>query len=220
MDAKRKELLKAIVKERFWEIGQSLKKAAEAKQAYKAALSELKKYDDVYTPGELQARKEKALQEYRAKLTATHAEVLPKLEELQNTLQEKHSYLDLNNPAWANALKLIEVSGGNLEADTIRQINAGFAGDVPAMKALQAVYKANGVLSDGGLEKNIYNVESTFEKLQNQARQTFVTQEGSLNYFAGNVGKVARLEGYDFETSPDPDGFAEAVARGAGLAES
>lgn len=213
----RGELLAAVVRERFFEMGQALKKAVQAKQDYKSALAKIEAQKDTYQPEYIEQMKAKAKQDYSGKLTAIHAEVAPKLDSLEKALAEKHSRLDLESPAWVNTLKLIDMGGASLSADVIQKINASFAGDVPSLKALQAVYKSKGIAYDGGLEKQIYDVNSSFENLRKNARQTFTTQETSINTFAGNIGKVAKMEGQEFNTAPDSDGVTEAFARGAGL---
>lgn len=215
MDTKRQELLEAKIKERFWQLGQYLENAVKTRQAHRREMEGLRRYEQTYTPEELDKMRGKMRQEYKNKLAAIHAEIAPKLDDLEQTLAEKHGDLDLNNPAWQTALQMLQA--GVNDAETVGKINASFAHNQTALKALREVYKRQGI-HGGDIEKMIYDIPASFDGLRQSARLTFLEQRASINTFAENVGRVARLEGRDFETRPDPDGFLDAFARGAGLA--
>ena len=53
-------------------------------------------------------------------------------------------------------------------------------GDQSALRALRDVYKANGVLYDGGLNEQIYEPEMAYESLHQFAYASMI-DEGSLN---------------------------------------
>jgi hypothetical protein len=63
----------------------------------------------------------------------------------------------------------------------------------------------------------IYDIESSFRGLRETAQGTFLQEGGRVNRFASSVGRIAGLEGVEFEGMPDPDGFSEAARQGAGL---
>jgi hypothetical protein len=136
--------------------------------------------------------------------------------ELEKAAVEKSSRLNLANPAWANALKLIELTGADMDSDTIRRINASFLGDQAALRALRDVYKSAGFAYDGGIDQQIYNPETRFEHLRNANHSTFV-RGGALNSLANEISQVAAMEGIDFPQVIDEDGMRQAMWKGAGL---
>jgi hypothetical protein len=138
------------------------------------------------------------------------------IEALGQALTAWHGDLDLTDPALANALKMIELSKGDLPTDLIMAINRQFTGKQPQLRALQAVYKSQGVIYDGGLEKQVYELEPALEGLSDFAYNTFV-RGGSLNGLAAAVAKVAEMEGVEFEKTPDQVGMVDAIRQGAGL---
>lgn len=106
--------------------------------------------------------------------------------------------------------------GSGIDSDTVRKINSQFAGDQAALRALRDIYKAKGVAYDGGLEKQIYEPESAFERLGERAYNTF-TKDGSLNEFASAINKVASMEGIDFPQIVDEVGADNAMRAAARL---
>ncbi len=130
----------------------------------------------------------------------------------------KAGQVKLDNPACANVRKLIELSGPSLDPETVRQINASFAGDQAALRALRDVYKAHGVVYNGGLEEQIYEPESAFEKLVEHGYSALV-REGSLNTLSTALSKVAALEGIQFPSMVDEQGADEVMRMAAGLTE-
>ena len=120
------------------------------------------------------------------------------LRDLAQLAIEKHSRLNLVNPALANALILIQLSGKNIDGDTVRKINVQLTGDIPALKALKQIYKNTCVLYDGGLYQQIYKPEAQFEKLAEWNYHAFMQKGGSLNSLASIISKIAKLDGLDF----------------------
>ncbi len=86
------------------------------------------------------------------------------------------------------------------------------------MRALRNVYKANGVLYDGGLDKQIYEPERAYDSLHQWA-YTSMIDEGSLNGFASAISKVASFEGIDFPKMVDEAGSIDVMMAAAGLIE-
>ena len=212
--ATKKESQANLVKTRLSGIQDQIGFVVKAKQAYKTQLAKLSGLDaEVYSADYITKQKEAAKQAYNAARAQAYESLTSRLTELESAISERHAALDLNNPAWQSALSLLQA--GVKDADTIRQINASFVYDQPALRALQQVYKKLEVY-DGGVDKMIYEIPSSFDKVRRAAEDTFTGQSG-INYFASHVGKIASLEGFEFDSSPDPDGFMEAAFRGAGL---
>jgi len=196
-----------------------LKKAVEAKQAYKKASANLQAQKETYTPEHIAEQSAKIKQDYAAKMAGIYEDLSPRLDELQASIQEAQSTLDLSDTALTNALKLIELGGKDLGVDNINKINQSFQGNQPALRALQVIYKARGLSYDGGIDKMVYDIEGSFNQLKGVAQATFLNQTASINSFASKVAKIASLEKFTFEANPDPDGFSEAVRQGAGLTQ-
>lgn len=126
---------------------------------------------------------------------------------------------ELIPPGLSNALRLIELGGQELGYENITKINQTFQYNQPALRALQSVYKNRGLKFDGGIEKMLYNVDDAFNRVRQAADATFKQQGAGINSFASQLAKIAKYEGYEFEGNPDPDGFSDGLARGAGLPE-
>jgi hypothetical protein len=218
MVAKDKEYYRILVRDRFFKIGEIVKQAVKAKDAYRARLVELGNdlHKSTFTPDHLTTLREEARQELMQKNAALYDEFTTRVEELKLALVEAHSTLDLTNPALANALKMIELAGADLGVETIQKINAQFAFDQPALRALQAIYKARNVAYDGGLDSQVYSDSDAISSISQNGQYTLMA-EGSINGLAGSIGKVAKLEGVDFETVPDPVAVGEAMRAAAGL---
>jgi hypothetical protein len=212
-----KEKQSKIAASLFGGIEVQIKNVVTAKANYKKDLAKLGELRD-YKPEYIEAKKIELRLAYDQARGKAHGKISAALDELKATLEEKHNALDLASPEWTNALKLIEIGGEALDYRTIGQINAAFAHDQPALRALQQVYKSKGIANDAGIDKQIYEVEPSFRKLQETAEFVLIHDGGTVGTLARAVGEIADLEGVKFEKSPDPDAFAEATNIGAGLA--
>jgi hypothetical protein len=214
--AKDKALLKAIVKEQLFTLGQINEKATKAKNNHRSRLAEIEKQKVNFSEEYLKDLQGKAQADMQAANQALYGDAMTQIEKLKSALVELHSSLDLGNPALTNALSLISVVGPDLGVENILRINAPFAGDQPSLRLLQAAYRAKGVAFDGGLDKQIYDPETAIQAIGSQVYAA-LQQGGSLNALAGAVGKLAAFELLEFETFPDTVGFSEAMRAGAGL---
>ena len=115
-------------------------------------------------------------------------------------------------------MKLIELSGAEIDTETTRKINDSFAYDQSALQALRDIYKAKGVVYNGDLDKQIYDPESAFNNAREWAYNSMV-QEGSLNIFSTAISKIAALEGIDFPKIVDEVGSYNVMRSAAGLPE-
>ncbi len=160
------------------------------------------------------------LEETRASRLGIHLHTFVKvvqiLKDVSRTTSANHSQLRLDNPAWANALKLIELSGSSLDPDTVKKINASFAGDRSALRVLRDLYKSHGVVYNGGLDEQIYDPESGFQRLVEHSYSALI-REGSLNTLATAISRVAALEGIEFPKMVDEQAAEEVMRRAAGL---
>ena len=111
------------------------------------------------------------------------------------------------------------MSGAGISSEIVKKINSQFAGDQSSLRALRDIYKARGVVYDGGLDELIYEPESAFEHLGEWAYHSFI-KEGSLNEFASAINKVASMEGIDFPKMVDEAGSVSAMRKVSGLPDA
>lgn len=208
------------MKQIFNELEKLLRKTVQARQDVKLTVAKLKASGKDYSPDYIKNQLDPQIVKAQSGLDALHLAGYEKatelLSELNNLVIAKHSKLNLDNPAWTNALKLIELSGADIDTETTRKINESFANDQSALRALRGVYKAKGVVYDGDLDKQIYDPESAFSNVQEWA-YTSMMQEGSLNSFATAINKIAAFEGIEFPTMVDEAGFDRAMFSAAGI---
>jgi hypothetical protein len=204
---------------KFKELETVLRQAAKARQDTKQALAKIeadkKDYSADYVRDFIEPKAKQIQVNLKAAQQKAYEDTARILREMNTAAIEKHSRLDLESPAWGNALKLLDMGGGEMDGEVIKQINASFAGNVPALKALQAVYKSKG-LNNGGLDSMVYDPAGAFENLQSRAYSTFTNGE-SLNQLAHAVSKVAKLEGAEFPQTVDEAGAMDTIRTAAGL---
>lgn len=217
MTVRNREFYQILVKDRLFNVNKVIEQAVKVKNSYRARMAELNSDSMSLYSADYKAKlKEEARQALTTVNAELYASLTPKLEDLKAALEESHAYFDLENPALTNALNLISLGGASLDAETVNKINSQFH-DQASLRVLQGIYKAQGVLYDGGLDKQIYDVETSLQDVSTRSYNALMLPGGSLNNMASAVGKIAKLEGYDFETLPDPEGFDEAARFGAGL---
>ena len=212
---KRNENEKNAVNAAFDRLAHIIKKAIAVRNTTQNDLAKIDKSDgltDAYK-AELKRPVQAAHDQVWGELWEEYGE---DVESLGKALAAWHGGLALDDPALANALKMIELGGSNLSTETILAINGQFVGQQPMLRALQSVYKAKGVVYDGGLDKQIYDLEPALESLNEWGYATFY-RDGTLNSLANAVAKLARMEGVDFNPTPDEAGFIETIRKGAGL---
>ena len=208
------------MKQKFGELEKILRQTAQARQDLKSTIVKLNKQRKDYSEERAKEFIDPQIKKAQNGMSALHLagyeKALGLLDQLNGLAVAKHSKLKLDNPAWQNALKLIELSGAGLDSETVNNINSNFTGDQPALRALRDVYKANGVVYDGELDKQIYDPESAFEHLGEWAYNSFI-KEGSLNRFASAINKVASMEGIEFPKMVDEAGSDDVMRAAAGL---
>jgi hypothetical protein len=194
----------------------TIKKAVEAKTAYKTALANLQTQKKTYTPEYIAEETKNVEKKYAAALAGLHDEVTKSLNDLHESTESLQKDLVIDD-TWLGVLKTIELAGPSLDHETIQQLNANFAYDQPRLRALQRVYKERGVAYDGGIDKMLYSVSGSFSRVKALAKSTFADQSTSINTFASELAKIAKFEGHEIEANPDPFGFDEAMYKSANL---
>ena len=75
------------------------------------------------------------------------------------------------------------------------------------------------MIYDGGLDKKVYEPEAAFDKLHEDAYNSFI-QEGNLNELSGAVSKIAAMEGIDYPKMVDEAGSDGVLRSAAGLPDA
>lgn len=188
----------------FKSISGSISDVYAAKAAYLKDLATVDAMPKHYTAEHLQAQRVKAKTEYSARREAIREKVMSELDELDKTIAELHGELDLNSPALSNALRLIEMGGKDLRADTIAKINSSFAGDLPSLRVIQDVYKHVGVPVGNGIEQMIYDPAGAMKHIKEIANTAFSGPNAGVGALASNIEQLAKLEGLPFDFPEDP----------------
>lgn len=194
----------------------TLREAVAARQTYKSELAKLERQKDTYSEEYLNEKTKKARQQLRAVQREQHEEMVRLLTGLQEKVEEKHGSLNLDNMAYQGALKTIELAGSKLPADVINNINSSLKGNMPALKAIRAVYEAQDMAYTGDIDEYIYDIPDTYDSLRRQSHDSIV-QEGSLNSLATSISKAVKREGFEFPTMVDEDGFQDMMRQASGL---
>jgi len=210
-----RDINNAIIKEQLFRIGEHNLAATAVKDLYRKRLKELEGQKDIYTDDARKEMQAKLRAEMQAKLSAMHPVLKGEHEKLKAAIVERDSQLDTSE--LVDTVNLIKSVGSELDHGTISKINAKFARNQPALKVLQATYRSAGVVSDGGLEKQMYNVESVLQKIEEKSAAAFLNN-GSINQYASSIRTLAELEGdHQFEGMPDSAGRDEVLRAAAGL---
>lgn len=216
MDKQEKEKMQRMIKQNLKGIEFAIQKSVELKNNFRKSMDTLTSQKDTYTPEYLEKEIEKTKVNHATKMRTAYDDIVSRLEELRGLIAERDTTLNLQNPALMSALTLIQMGGSELSYETAKMINENFSGDQPSLRAIQMAYKSQGVVQTAGLGKMIYDANETIDLLKSVAFAAFV-QQGSLNYFAGEVAKLASLEGQEIAKTPDEVGAVETMRRAAGL---
>jgi len=208
------------MKTKFAEMEKILRQVVKAREDNKVAIAKLeasgKNYNAEYIKSFIDPKVAEMEGEFAVVRQTSLEKIYSLIDDLAKLAEAKHAKLDLSNPAWTNALKLIELSGAGIDADTVRKINAQFANDQSALRALRDIYKANGVRYDGGLAEQIYDSDQAFESLQRIAVDALAGKNTTLNELSNAIRRVAAKEGIDFTEQVDPVGAENVMRKPAG----
>lgn len=214
-----KQATRLAVRDNIVTMTSAIKKALSARDAYRGQLAKLEAQRETYTADYLEAQSAKARTEYMQKRQGLWPEVEKALDSLLETLDQAHSMIDLQNPALANAVSMIKNIGPAMTADDVRRVNSQFAGDQASLRMLKAAYTSVGITFTRELDAQLYSAGDMLEILKAYAHAALM-QDGSLNSFAGQLKKLAELEGAGDlvpESLVDLEGFYGLMASAAGL---
>jgi hypothetical protein len=194
------------------------KAATAERNAHRTRTSQLQQQKDVYQADHLKEMMDKADSDARGKIASMHAKVKAQHATLKKALLENNSELDLSDSKLANAASLIKSIGPELDFDSVSRINERFAHDQPSLRVLKAAYRSANVIGDGGLDRQLYDIEGTLNKIDRLGETAFLGG-GSLNQYAAEVKKLAALEGHEqvINSMPDEQGSIDVMRKAAGL---
>lgn len=195
-------------------LGAMIGKLVKDRDAHAAALQGLNMHGmETYTVEYIERETMRMKSAFAVKMSEAYKEIETRLESFRKMINDRDAVLDLTNTALNTALVMIQAVDGAPAHEQAAQINQNFKHD---QKALQAIYSAYGQKDIGGIASMMYDVDSTVEGLKELANDCTV-KEGSVNFFASRLAKIAALEGVELPKTPDERGYDESFRRGAGL---
>ena len=213
MNVQEKAQQQKVIQSVLTGLGAVIAKLVKDRDANAAQLQDLnmnggKQFSQEYLEKEMQRVKVN----FSVKMTEVYKDIETRLENLRKLITERDAVLDLTNPAFQTALTLIQAVG-EPSLEQAAQINQNFRYD---QKSLNAIFSAYGKKDLGGIMGMMYEVNSKIDELKELANNCTV-KEGSVNYFASRLAKLAAIEGVELVSNPDERGIMEAYRIGAGL---
>lgn len=214
MDAKQKQIQQGYIQSNLTGLGAVISKLVKERDEHAEQLTALTMNGSQQFTAEYIEREQMRLKAaFAVKMSEVYKDIEARLDNLYKLLAARDETLDMSNPAFGAALTLIQTANGEPSHEQARAIHANFKHDQQALKALRDVYKGKDI---GGISGMIYDLDEVIGGLKELANNCTV-KEGSVNYFASRLAKLAAIEGVDMVANPDERGTMEAMRRGAGL---
>lgn len=214
MNAQEKATQQKYIQSNLTGIGAMVEKLVKDRDAHSEELTGLTMHGtSQFTPEYLEKEIERIKARFAVKMRETYNDIEARLENLRKLLAARDETLDLSNPALSTALALIQAAGGEPSHDQAVSINQNFKHD---QQALRAIFSAYGQKDLGGIKGMMYDIDEAIDGLKELAHNATV-KDGSVNFFASRLAKLAALEGVELIANPDDRGTMEAMRRGAGL---
>lgn len=214
MDAVQKKIQQDYIQSNLKGLGAVISKLVKERDEHAAQLQALNMNGGkMFTVEHIELEVSRLKNAFAVKMAETYKDIEARLENLRKLLASRDDVLDLTNPAFHTALTLIQAVGGSPSLEQAIQINENFKFD---QKALQAIFAAYGQKDHGHIMSMIYDRDEVIDGLKELAQNATV-KDGSVNFFASRLAKLAAIEGVDLEKTPDDRGVMEAFRKGAGL---
>lgn len=214
MDAKQKQIQQGYIQSNLTGLGAVISKLVKDRDEHAAQLQALTMDGGkMFTAEYIEAEISKLKSRFAVKMAETFKDIEARLENLRKLLASRDDVLDLTNPALNTALALIQAAGGAPTHEQAAAIHENFRYD---QQALNAIFSAYGRKDIGGIGKLIYNRDEVIDGLKELAHDATV-KDGSVNFFASRLAKLAAIEGVELEKTPDDRGLMESFRQGAGL---
>lgn len=214
MDAKQKQIQQEYIQSNLKGIAAVISKLVQDRDGHAGQLTALTMNGSNQFTSEYIEREQMRLKAaFSVKMSEVYKDIEARLDNLYKLLAARDESLDMSNPAFSAALALIQAANGEPTPEQARAIHENFKHDQQALKALRDVYKGKDI---GGISGMIYDLDEVIGGLKELANNCTV-KEGSVNFFASRLAKLAAIEGVDLVTNPDERGTMEAMRQGAGL---
>lgn len=204
------------MKNKFDAIERALKDHAKKRNDHKVKLRAIKADQDY--SDDWKDKKIKSLEsELRAVVQSDYEKVSGLVRDLLQAIEDKRKdWPGLGSAELSNVLKLIELSGPDLEGDTVRLMVDQLRGDYQSLKAIQKALQSQGVKYDGGLSELIYELDFLDDRLRDVTYHAFYTS-GNVNDLSSAIRKIAVREKVDFPAVVDGVALDERIRQSAGL---
>lgn len=188
------------------------------KEKYKTNLARLEKVKDLYK----QEVYDQALTEIRQTVIddveVQRDAILDSLDSMLDLVIERHALLDLEDVKISNALKIIQSAGGKITLENIKKLITPFEGDQASLQILKQALEGVGAQPLQVVNDMVYEPVFAFHVTKDKVfGEMNPRQLGSINQAAKAIAKLAKYEGFEFDTFIDPYADIEALRKGAGL---
>ncbi|MVB11351.1 hypothetical protein CAFE_20650 [Caprobacter fermentans] len=186
------------MQEKFDELNKILKSFAALKADFNTKIKSIEENSAYSVEGKRQLRRPIDA-EFAPVVDETEKKVEQLLNEINEGITEQADNTDfLSDTQFTNALKMIELSHGELPIDVVDKINSQFSNSLNALKALQSVYKAQKCYP-GNIEEIMTKRAQQVQQAQDKAYYTFLQGE-PLQPLATDIAQYANDNGFTFNT--------------------
>jgi len=190
-----------------------------AKKAYKAEIVKLENEKSTYAA---EYRMKEAQERWKVFINAVardRGSIMNSLDNMLESAMSRRDLIDFEDLRLLNALKAIEVVGDSLSVESINKIVSQFNGDQANLQLLQEALTRAGTVHMDVINSMIYNPVMEFHQVATSVYGILDPNNlGSINEAAREIAKLAKFEGFTFNTEIDPDGTVNAMRKAAGLA--
>jgi len=195
-----------------------LKEIYQYKLRYKRDLKEHEKTQAVYRDEVYQKGFTDIRENFINAITGKRGVILNELDSMFESVTKRHELLDLEDVKISNALKIIEAAGSKITLENIKKLVSQFEGDQAGLQILKQALEGVDALPLQIVNNMVYEPVTAFHKAKEVVWGELNPYHlGSINLAAYEIARLAKFEGFEFNTNIDPDSLIDAVRKGAGL---
>lgn len=199
---------------------ESLRAIYLAKAKYKKDLAEVDKMRGVYQDDVCDQALADAKRLFNDDVNFFKKGLFESFDSMEQAVAKRHEMLDLEDVKLSNALKIIQTAGSNITHDNVKMILSQFVGDQAGLRVLKESLAGTGAKFTELLDGVVYEPASVFHSVRSEAEGHLnPSQLVSVNQAARQLAKLAKYEGFEFNTDIDPDGTTDAFRAAVGLSE-
>lgn len=121
--------------------------------------------------------------------------------DIREAIDMQNNNMDfLNNPEFANALKIIELSKNSLSIEAIESITNKFADNYQALTMLKAIYKENNIYAEG-IDGMISKLEYSVNDLDDVMYYALKSDNPKLYNLVDAVSTLAEKQNCEFDSN-------------------